>query len=383
MSALHDLARCLLALDDKIMYCMKCGFCQGVCPMFGASGMEADVTRGMLTLIHNLAHELIRNPEAVADKLGRCLLCGSCEAACSPGVKIMDIYLEAREVVHAYLGLHPVKKMVFRTLLAKPGLFNFAVRVGAPMQGIGLRKTSEAQSTACAPMLSFMLGNRHIWPLAPKPLHAKRGKLNEARAAGGLKVAFFPGCMGDKMYTDMSKACLKALSFHHVAVFMPDQLACCGIPALSSGDAQGMLGQMRVNLDILAGGDFDYLLSPCASCTTTIKEYWPRYAARLGGNAPKIAADIEAKAMDINVFLVDVLKVRPAPGNALAQSITYHDSCTSKNRLACPASHAPSLPPIRSIPPDGNGRSGPLLRLRRFLQSLPLQVVEQDRPAQV
>ena len=110
MNTLHDLAGRLMALDDKIIYCMKCGFCQGVCPMFGASGMEADVTRGKLALIDNLAHEVIRDPEAVADKLGRCLLCGSCQAACPPGVKIMDVFLEARELVYGYLGLSPVKK---------------------------------------------------------------------------------------------------------------------------------------------------------------------------------------------------------------------------------------------------------------------------------
>lgn len=88
--------------------------------MFGASGKEADVARGKLFLINNMAHELLKDPEALADKLGRCLLCGSCQAACPPGVKIMEVFMEARELVNAYIGLHPVKKMVFRTLLAKP-----------------------------------------------------------------------------------------------------------------------------------------------------------------------------------------------------------------------------------------------------------------------
>lgn len=43
MSTLHELAQRLMSLDDKITACMKCGMCQAVCPMFGASGMEADV----------------------------------------------------------------------------------------------------------------------------------------------------------------------------------------------------------------------------------------------------------------------------------------------------------------------------------------------------
>ena len=340
MNDLQSLARRLMTLDDRIVACMKCGFCQQVCPMFGATMMEADVARGKLFLINNMAHELLKDPEALADKLGRCLLCGSCQAACPPGVKIMEVFMEARELVNAYIGLHPVKKMVFRTLLAKPGLFNFAMRVGAPMQGLIFRKTGDAQGTVCAPMLNFMLGDRHIRPLVKKPLHAVYGALDEprpSRSEGGLKVAFYPGCLGDKMYTDMAEACLKVLRHHKVAVFMPVGLACCGIPALSSGDAEGMIKQMKVNLEVLGKGDFDYLLSPCASCTSTIKELWPRYAGRLGSLEQKQAEKLAEKTMDINAFLVDVLKVEAAAASGDAVPVTYHDSCHLKKSLGVTA----------------------------------------------
>ena len=70
MSDVHELAQRLMALDDRLIACMKCGNCQAVCPMFGASGMEADVARGKLALIDNLAHEILRDPAALADKLG-------------------------------------------------------------------------------------------------------------------------------------------------------------------------------------------------------------------------------------------------------------------------------------------------------------------------
>lgn len=36
MNNLHELAQRLMALDDRITACMKCGMCQSVCPMFGA-----------------------------------------------------------------------------------------------------------------------------------------------------------------------------------------------------------------------------------------------------------------------------------------------------------------------------------------------------------
>ena len=334
MSNLHELSQRLMALDDRITACMKCGMCQAVCPMYGASGMEADVARGKLALIDNLAHEMIQDPEAVSDKLGRCLLCGSCQAACPPGVQIMDVFMEARELVNAYLGLHPVKKMIFRALLPQPGLFNLAMRMGAPMQGLMFRSTGAPQGTVCAPMLNFMLGDRHMRPLAKKPLHVRHGALDERRQSGGIKVAFYPGCMGDKMYVDMAEACLKVLHHHNVAVFMPKGLTCCGIPALSSGDADGMVKQMKVNLKALDGVDFDYILSPCGSCTSTIKELWPRYADRIGAAEKRKVDQLAAKAMDINAFLVDVLKVQPAAAPAgNATTVTYHDSCHLKKSL--------------------------------------------------
>lgn len=334
MSDLNRLASQLMALDDRIIACMKCGLCQAVCPMFGATMMEADVARGKLALVDNLAHKLISDPEAVADKLNRCLLCGSCQANCPSGVQIMDIFMEAREVVTAYLGLHPVKKLVFRTLLPNAKIFNFAMRVGAPCQGILFRKAKSPQGVSHAPLLSGIIGPRHIRSLAKKPLHAVHGAVDSPAGASGLKVAFFPGCMGDKIFTSMAEACLKVFRHHGVGVFMPTDFACCGIPALASGDAIGLIKQMQVNIDILRKANFNYIITPCGSCTATIKELWPHYAERVDASTADYARFLAAKTMDINEFLVDVLKVEAqADSPASRTKVTYHDSCHLKKSL--------------------------------------------------
>lgn len=326
MSDLQSLAQRLMALDDKITACMRCGMCQAVCPMFGATGQEADVARGKLVLINNMAHMILQDPQALADKLGRCLLCSSCQANCPPGVRIMDIFREAREIVYNYLGMSPIKKLIFGVLLAKPGVFNFAMRLGAPAQGLLFQRTGDAQGTVCAPMFNSILGDRHIPPLAKKPLYAIYGKLNEERRPGGMKVCFFPGCVGDKMYVEMGEACIKALHHHGVSIFMPS-FACCGIPAVCSGDAKGMLKELKANLDIMAEADYDYVVTPCASCTSTIIELWPEYAERLGEKERRKAERIAEKTMDINVFMVEVLGVKAAENRTNAQPVTYHDPC--------------------------------------------------------
>ncbi len=336
---LQRLAAQLMSLDDRIIAYMKCGLCQAVCPTFGASMMEADVARGKLALVDNLAHRLIEDPQAVAHKLGRCLLCGSCQANCPSGVQIIDVFLEAREIVFAYVGLHPLKKIIFRTLLARPSMFNLAMRVGVPCQSLLFRKAHNAQKTSRAPLLDKIIGSRYIRPLAQKPLHATQGNINTPAGKSNIKVAFFPGCLGDKLYTHMSEACLKVLHHHGVGVYMPKGLACCGIPAITSGDVTGMLAQTKVNLTQLAKEPFDYLITPCASCTATLKEFWPRYAPRMEAKERQLVAEIAPKAMDISAFLVNVLgitleKQKETPN---ASKVTYHDPCHLKKSLGVSA----------------------------------------------
>ncbi len=337
MSNLQQLAQRLMDLDDRIIACMKCGLCQAVCPTFGASMMEADVARGKLALIDNLAHRLIEDPEAVADKLGRCLLCGSCQANCPSGVQIMDVFLEAREIVYGYMGLHPLKKIIFRTLLAKPTVFNLAMRVGAPCQSILFRQSFNTQKTCRAPLLDKIIGSRYIRPLAPKPLHVSQGHINTPAGKSGLRVAFFPGCLGDKMYTTMSEACLKVLEHHGVGIYMPKTLACCGIPAIASGDIEGMMKQTKANLLVLEKEKFDYIISPCGSCVSTIHELWPRYSKRMEPKFKLLVEKYAPKAMDITAFLVNVLKVdlneQTEAKSDKAVKVTFHDPCHLKKSL--------------------------------------------------
>ena len=124
MSSLKELVRLMQDLEEQLVACMRCGLCQAVCPLFAETGREADVARGKLALLDGLAQEILQNPQGVLDHLNRCLLCGSCAANCPSGVKVLDIFIKGRAILAGYLGLSPLKKAVFRGLLAKPGTFN-------------------------------------------------------------------------------------------------------------------------------------------------------------------------------------------------------------------------------------------------------------------
>ena len=342
MSDITRLATKLMKLDDKLCGCMRCGLCQSVCPVFGATMKEADVSRGKLALLDNLAHEIIKDADAVDEKLNRCLLCGSCQANCPSGVKILDIFMEARNLLTEYRGLNPIKKLVFRQLLTHPDLFSAAMRAAAPFQGIVMRK--KGAKTYDMPLMSKLIGSRHISKLPAKSLHATYGELR-TQSSCGVTVLFFAGCMADKYYTNLGEACLKVLKHHGVGVVMPTSLTCCGIPALASGDRQGFVKETEKNLAVIAqeliGGRVDYILTPCGSCTATLKEWWPHYASEFTPEDRKTIEAVASKVMDINQFLIDVLHVDQqeagARNAAPVTKATFHDSCHLKKSLGVAA----------------------------------------------
>lgn len=324
LKALTDM---LLKLDDMLVSCMRCGFCMAVCPVFGATMREADVTRGKIALLENLAKQMTTDVNAVNEKLNRCLLCGSCQANCPSGVKIMDIFLRARAIVTAYKGLSPIKKAIFRGMLVRPGLFNALMGISSTFQGLFLRKASESIGTARAPMLKPVIGDRHFPRLARQTFHSRVDSLDSPAGASGLRVAFFPGCVSDKMFPGVAQATVKVLEKHGVGIFMPSGQSCCGIPALASGDRKSYDQLLRQNLKLFAGGNYDYLVTPCGTCTSTIKEFWPKLTEDYSQEERDRIAEISRKTMDISQFLVDVLKVELPEQTTDGKKVTYHDSC--------------------------------------------------------
>lgn len=334
MDDLNLLANALMALDDKLAACMKCGMCQVVCPVYGETLMEADVTRGKITLLEELAHRILEDPEAVSEKLNRCLLCGSCQANCPSGVSILEIFMDARAIVATYKGLSPLKKTIFRTLLPNPTFFGLLMRLSAPFRGLVLHEDGSAQKTMSAPLLKPLLGERHLPSVAPKALRDKVGTINTPAGKSRYKVAFFPGCLGDKIYTDMAEACLKVFDYHEVGVYLPTNFACCGMPALASGDQDGFEKMVRHNVDVLKQGKFDLIITPCSSCTEAIRKFWPQMSGQMPYKYRDAINELSQKAMDINAFLVDVLKVKPRGGYRRAPvKVTYHESCHLQKSL--------------------------------------------------
>jgi len=335
MAGMKDLARLVRELEDQLVVCMRCGICQAVCPLYAETGREADVARGKLALLEGLSKEMFRDPEGVSERLNRCLLCGSCAANCPSGVKVLDIFLKARAILAGYMGLSPVKRLILRGMLANPAFFDRLTEWGARFQDLFTKPANEVLGTSCARFASPLLGNRHIKPLAPRPFHAELPALDSPAGSSGFKVAFFVGCLIDKIFPSVAHATLKVLQKHGVGVYLPDNQGCCGIPAASSGDMAAFKKLVRHNLERFPAHRFDVLVTSCATCTSTIRKVWPVLFAEDGADILERVRALSEKTMDIHEFLVRRLGLRPEPATPRADAVpvTYHDPCHLKKSL--------------------------------------------------
>ena len=338
MSNIRALARLMRELDDQLVVCMRCGLCQAVCPLFAETGREADVARGKLALLDGLTRELFQNPQGVMERLNRCLLCGSCAANCPSGVRVLDIFIKARAILAGYVGLSPLKKALFRGLLARPAVFNTVLSWGAKFQGIFIRPVDGLLGSSCSRFLSPLLRDRHLKPLAPVPWHRQVPSLDTAPGLRGKKVAFFVGCLLDKVFPQVAGAVLASLEHHGMGVHLPPNQACCGIPALSGGDTQTFDKLLRHNLELFDPESFDYLVTACATCTSTIKKMWPLMSLDYGEAEKARIAGLAAKTLDIAQFLAEQTGLEQGSTDAGDKiSLTYHDPCHLKKSLGVAA----------------------------------------------
>lgn len=338
MGNMHDLAKLVKDLEEQLVVCIRCGMCQSVCPLFEQTGKESDVARGKLALLDGLMTKIFSDPDGVNDRLNKCLLCGSCAANCPSGVNAVEIFIRARSILTEYKGLSPAKKLVFKQMLSKPKTFNTMLTWAEKFQNLMVRSKKNAQGTSCARFITPMLKDRNFIPMAKTPFHASVKSHNLLSGRNRFKVAFFTGCLIDKIMPQIGTACINVLHHENVDVTVPQDQGCCGIPALASGDRQTFNKLLTYHLDLFREQEFDYLITACATCTSTIKKLWPALYRGTNNSEKSAIEAISSKTMDINQFLIDVVQIQKHSGPGISEArlpetVTYHDPCHLKKSL--------------------------------------------------
>ena len=338
MSDMKTLTELMKELEDRLAVCMRCGMCQAVCPLFEQTGREADVARGKLALLDGLMKEMFQNPKGTFERLNRCLLCGSCAENCPSNVNVLEIFMKARAILTGYMGLSPSKRILLRGMLSHPTRFDRMAEWGAKFQNLFTRPVNNLIGTSCVRFTSPLLSKRHFPPLAPEPFHHEIPRMNSVTGRANIKVLFYVGCLIDKIFPRVARAAISILHHHGVGVFIPENMGCCGIPAISSGDMKTFNQLVRHNINQFNTNRFDYLVTACATCTATIKTIWPYMVRKSGQDEKDIVQEVAVlseKVMDINQFLVEKVQIEPRTQNMSSRNltVTYHDPCHLKKSL--------------------------------------------------
>jgi coenzyme F420-reducing hydrogenase delta subunit/NAD-dependent dihydropyrimidine dehydrogenase PreA subunit len=82
--------------EKTLAACIRCGYCFEHCPLSKHTKWESDNPRAKIILAHGLLSGDIEPSDYVAEKLFSCFFCKRCDAACSSGVTLTEIFIDAR-----------------------------------------------------------------------------------------------------------------------------------------------------------------------------------------------------------------------------------------------------------------------------------------------
>jgi glycolate oxidase iron-sulfur subunit len=307
-------------LASETEKCMRCGFCQGVCPVYRETRGESAVARGRLALLEAALAGRVRWGQPLEERLSTCLLCGACLAGCPSGVRVDRAILDARAHVVEIMGLPMGRRMLLRRLIGE-GRLDACAKFARRFQRLALRRRGENLHSP-----SFLLNRGRLLPaLAGRTLYeevrerAEDGRPLLARGDGRGTVTFFPGCLITYVYPQVGLAAGRVLGALGYEVRLPAAPACCGAPAVSVGDLNTAACAVARARDGLGHGTgsaaTETIVTACASCAATLGE----------GEEGRTVVDVARFLMEDGN--ADRLQALGAFGKWEAGPVTYHDPC--------------------------------------------------------
>jgi iron-sulfur cluster protein len=294
----------------EALYCIRCAACLNMCPVFqllGGHTFGHVYVGGIGTILTAFYHGL----EEAGEIAELCLLCGACTEVCPSMIDLPGMILTLRERVASGKKLPWLEGMVFRHLLAHPKRFQRAAAVAAHLPAALGRDNPVAMG------LAGLGGQRGLPPLSRHPLR------QQLKPAPNASVNLYAGCLIDYFYPEIGLDVVRLLEGQGLSVHFPAGQACCGIPALASGQRNTAVELARLNIAALEEGDPEHVVTACPTCAQTIMQEFPRLVAG-NGEWERRAQAIAAKTRDICQFLEGADSVNAGEG---AGAVTYHDPC--------------------------------------------------------
>lgn len=305
--------------------CAKCGACRTVCTLYPERKAEISVARGKIALIDAALSGRDGNLGAVQEALSDCLLCGRCERACPNQVLVEEILMKGRADIAKEIGLPAWKRVLFGKVMPSPKGRGAATAAGTAAQRLFAKKIPTGSGLHYRFPEAFGLSGRTLPELPGKGFIAS---LASGEAARG-DVMLFVGCVFDHVFPQVGRATYETMkaSGRSIAVFR--DAACCGLPAMASGDSDSALRCAEENVRRLRAAEPASVVFPCGSCLvmfrrnllTLIPETHPLH---------EDAAWVSGRCVDYASFILEsgVASGLPYPPEGQGDGkIGYHDPC--------------------------------------------------------
>jgi glycolate oxidase iron-sulfur subunit len=307
---------------DEIAQCNKCGFCQVACPIFRATGHESGVARGRLALLRAIIEDRLDWSDDIEAPLFDCLLCGACTSNCFPAIPTSDLLIQARSEYLTRAGRKPIHRLLFEHLLPYPDRLHMAAKAVGLGKKTGLTRLARALGLLRIFGRDFASAENIIEKMPVKAFRDKKCPAVYEGSGKDLIIGYFIGCGIDIVQQNAGTATLQLLQKIARQVHVLDN-CCCGLPAYSFGDLQIAQSLAQKNLQTLASGPYDVIVTDCSSCASFLKKYPVLFSEE--DNCHEATKTFSTKIRDLTELLNNVAV--PAPATDAAIRVTYHDPC--------------------------------------------------------
>lgn len=303
--------------------CAKCGSCRTVCTLYPERKAESSVARGKIVLLEAAARGEVESEEPLRKALADCLLCGRCERSCPSQVPVEELLMRGRAALAEELGIPAWKRILFGKAIGSPVAKDAARRVGAAGQRLLLRRVPTASGLHYRFPEAFGLSGRTLPALPRKSLSGSR----LPGEAGRGEVTLFTGCVFDHVLPEVGRAAFETIRRSGKRVSLYRGGACCGLPAMVSGDRAAALANVEENIRRLSGSGTGTIVFPCGSCLTMFRR---NMFHLLEEDHPlrNAAEEVAARCEDYAGFLLSTGVLSGVPASSrFRETIGYHDPC--------------------------------------------------------
>lgn len=312
----------ILADEDfrEILYCLRCGACLNVCPVFREIGGHV-FGNTYMGGIGVLLTYFIDGPDKARTLAFSCTGCGECADVCPVKIDIPELILKLRKRYADKGDLPWFKKLLFKKVIKNRSLFEKSIKAAS----IATSPYREKDNTLRHLPL-FFSGLSEFRKLPAIAEVSFREIFNKIQQKGEDEVILFPGCLIEFVYPHIGEKIVHLLNNKGKRALFPENLNCCGYPLIASGDWETSKELAINNVEILKKQQVP-VITACPTCLEAISG---RYPEMLGNKNYfyNDALNIAKNCTDISHYLFNALGYKAE--NNTDEKVTYHTPCHLK-----------------------------------------------------